>query len=59
MEDRILEYYNKGWKADKIAAQFTMHTHIVEEIIARSMPASKKKIVDVVDVPKIKKISKK
>jgi hypothetical protein len=62
MEDKVLEFHNKGWRADRIAALFTLHTHVVEEIIANAPETSKKKDVEVViegKLPKIKKISKK
>jgi len=62
MEDRVLKLHQDGWRADRIAAQLTLHTHVVEEIIANAPEDVKKKDVEVVieeKLPKIKKISKK
>lgn len=57
---RIINFHEKGWTNQRIAALFTIHEETVVEVLNGAEPV-KKKTVDVVEgkKPKIKKISKK
>ena len=60
LRDKVLELHRKGWAADRIAAQYTIHQHIVKLIIEGDTTVEPKKtIVDVGGkIPKTSKLSK-
>lgn len=60
LRDKVLELHKAGWATDRIAAQYTIHQHIVQLIIDGDTSVEPKKTI--ADVggksPKISKLSK-
>lgn len=65
LKDKVLELHKAGWRADRIAAHFTIHQHIVQLIVDNYLAeGDKKKAMKTADVvekkePKISKLSDK
>jgi hypothetical protein len=59
LKDKVLELLKRGWAVDRIAAQYTIHQHIVQLIADGANPIEQKKTTADAGVkkPKIKKIS--
>ena len=57
---RIIDFHEKGWTNQRIAALFTIHEETIVEVLKGAEPV-KKKTVDAVEEkqPKVSKISKK